>query len=210
MEEDLLAAAPSRVVGLHTLRPAPGSRKKARRLGRGHGSGRGKTAGRGTKGQKSRSGGNINPRFEGGQLPLVQRLPYKRGFVNIFRVEFAVVNLQRLARIEGEEPITPQRMVDHGLVKSLKKPVKVLGSGDWDRKVTVVANAFSASARTKIEEAGGRIEEEDHPALERKKIKAATRAARTAGTTEVAEAPEGPEAAAAAPKAETEDAASGA
>jgi large subunit ribosomal protein L15 len=150
-------------IGLHNLRPAPGSRKKARRVGRGHGSGRVKTAGRGTKGQKARAGGNVNPRFEGGQLPLVQRLPYKRGFTNIFRTEYIPINLEQLAKVEGDEPITLQRLVEKRLIKSTRKPVKILGDGDWDRKVTVVAHAFSASARAKIEAAGGVAQVEPLP-----------------------------------------------
>src|SRR5439155_15024628 len=137
--------------------------KKSRRIGRGHGSGRVKTAGRGTKGQKARAGGNVNPRFEGGQLPLVQRLPYKRGFVNIFRTEYIPINLEQLAKVEGDEPITLQRLVERRLIKSTRKPVKILGDGDWDRKVTVVAHAFSASARAKIEAAGGVAQVEPLP-----------------------------------------------
>lgn len=152
------------VIGIHTLRPAPGAKKDARRVGRGHGSGRVKTAGRGTKGQKARAGGNVNPRFEGGQLPLVQRLPYKRGFHNPFRVEYTVVNLDRLLQVEGNEAITPQRLLQSGILRNLNKPLKILGgsaSVAWDRSITVVAQKFSASARTKIEAAGGVAQEEE-------------------------------------------------
>ncbi|MHB1414747.1 MAG: 50S ribosomal protein L15 [Chloroflexota bacterium] len=141
---------------LHELRPADGSRRQRRRVGRGTGSGRGTTAGRGTKGQKARSGGQINPRFEGGQLPLVLRLPQKRGFTNIHRVEYAEVNLRDLDRFEAGTAVGPEAFYTTGIIKKGQAPVKVLGHGDIDRALTVSAHKFSASARAKIEAAGGK------------------------------------------------------
>ncbi len=141
---------------LSELSPAPGSKHSRKRVGRGPGSGLGKTAGRGQKGQKSRSGYKSRPGFEGGQMPLVRRVP-KRGFTNIFRTEHAVVNVARLAELELAE-INPETMVELGLVKK-GLPVKILGNGDLTRALTVVAHKFSASARQKIEAAGGRCEE---------------------------------------------------
>lgn len=144
---------------LHELSPAKGSKKDRKRVGRGPGSGLGKTAGRGHKGQRSRSGYSRRPGFEGGQMPLVRRVP-KRGFTNIFRVEFAVVNLQDLAEIAAEtgNEVTPESLADAGRVRR-GRPVKVLGNGEIDRALTVKAHAFSASARQKIEGAGGTVEE---------------------------------------------------
>jgi len=139
---------------LHDLSPAPGSKKERKRLGRGPGSGTGKTAGRGHKGQRSRSGFSQRFGFEGGQMPLVRRVP-KRGFTNIFRVEYSVVNLSRLADFEGE--ITPETLAASGLVRA-KRPVKILGEGEVDRALNVSAHKFSASARAKIEAAGGTCE----------------------------------------------------
>jgi large subunit ribosomal protein L15 len=140
---------------LHDLTPAKGSKKDKKRVGRGPGSGLGKTAGRGHKGQRSRSGYSRRPGFEGGQMPLVRRLP-KRGFTNIFRKEFAVVNLADLAELEGE--ITPELLAESGRVRR-GRMVKVLGDGEITRALTVKAHAFSASAREKIEAAGGTVEE---------------------------------------------------
>lgn len=144
---------------LHELSPAKGSKKDRKRVGRGPGSGLGKTAGRGHKGQRSRSGYSRRPGFEGGQMPLVRRVP-KRGFTNIFRVEFAVVNLQDLAEIAAEtgNEVTPESLADAGRVRR-GRPVKILGNGEIDRALTVKAHAFSASARQKIEGAGGTVEE---------------------------------------------------
>jgi large subunit ribosomal protein L15 len=140
---------------LHDLTPAKGSKKDKKRVGRGPGSGLGKTAGRGHKGQRSRSGYSRRPGFEGGQMPLVRRLP-KRGFTNIFRKEYAVVNLADLAELEGE--ITPELLAETGRVRR-GRMVKVLGDGEITRALTVKAHAFSASAREKIEAAGGTVEE---------------------------------------------------
>lgn len=142
---------------LHDLSPAKGSKGKRKRLGRGQGSGYGKTAGRGHKGQKSRSGYSQRPGFEGGQMPLIRRVP-KRGFTNIFRTEYAVINVGELAEQQGE--VTPETLASAGLVRR-GRPLKILGDGEIDRAVTVKAHAFSATARRKIEAAGGTCEELD-------------------------------------------------
>lgn len=145
---------------LNDLRPDKGATKKRKRVGRGYGSGRGKTAGRGTKGQNARSGGGVPPYFEGGQLPLVRRLPFKRGFTNIFRVTYQEVNVDQLAdRFEAGAEITPESLAEVGLVRDGQEPVVVLGRGDLDTKFTVKAHRFSKSARQKIEDAGGSVEE---------------------------------------------------
>jgi large subunit ribosomal protein L15 len=144
---------------LHDLSPADGSKSKRKRVGRGPGSGLGKTAGRGEKGQKSRSGYSKRPGFEGGQMPLVRRLP-KRGFTNIFRVEYAVINVGDLAESSTGSEVTPESLAADGLVRR-GKPLKVLGDGEIDRAIQVKAHAFSASARAKIEAAGGACEELD-------------------------------------------------
>ena len=140
---------------LHELSPAKGSKHSKKRVGRGPGSGLGKTAGRGEKGQKSRTGYSSRPGFEGGQMPLVRRVP-KRGFTNIFKVEYAVVNLSQLGEIEGD--VTPEVLIERGLVRSGKK-IKVLGDGEIGKPLRVIADKFSKSAREKIEAAGGRCEE---------------------------------------------------
>jgi large subunit ribosomal protein L15 len=143
----------------HELRPPKGWKKNRRRKGRGDGSGRGTYSGRGIKGQNSRSGGGVRPGFEGGQLPLVKALPAMRGFTNIFRKEYSVVNLDRLAALRSGEEVTPEVMAENGLIKDLKSPVKVLGRGDLDGPMVVKAHRFSDSARQKIEAAGGSVEE---------------------------------------------------
>ena len=141
---------------LHELSPATGSKHARKRVGRGPGSGLGKTSGRGEKGQKSRTGYSGRPGFEGGQMPLIRRVP-KRGFNNsIFRTEYAVINVSDLAGLEGE--ITPEVLVRRGLVRS-GAPVKVLGDGEISAAIQVKANKFSKSARAKIEAAGGTCEE---------------------------------------------------
>lgn len=144
---------------LDDLRGNPGSNKSKKRLGRGHGSGRGKTAGRGTKGQNSRAGGGVRRGFEGGQLPIQKRLPYKRGFTNIFKTEWEVVNLSSFANLPADEPITPQILLAHGLIRDLDHPVKILGDGDVEGPFLVQAHAFSASAKERITAAGGSTEE---------------------------------------------------
>jgi large subunit ribosomal protein L15 len=139
--------------------PAPGSRRAAKRVGRGNGSGHGTYSGRGCKGQKSRAGYKMRPGFEGGQLPLIKRLPRKRGFTNIFRTEYSAVNAGMLNIFDSGSEVTPETMLAAGIIKSLKNPVKVLGDGDIDRPLKVKAHKFSASAKAKIEAAGGTIEE---------------------------------------------------
>ncbi len=141
---------------LHHLRPAPGSRRGRRRVGRGRAAGQGKTAGRGTKGYLARHGRKMG--FEGGQMPLTRRVPKKRGFTARNREEWAVVNVDRLAlRFEAGETVTPEAMAERGLVRK-RRPVKVLGGGDVDRALTVQAHAVSRTARQKIEQAGGSVE----------------------------------------------------
>lgn len=137
---------------LHDLSPAPGSHRDRKRVGRGPGSGKGKRSGRGQKGQKARSGGQIPPGFEGGQMPLHRRLP-KRGFNNVFRTEYQVVNVRDMNDLEGE--VTPATLVDAGLVGHAGRPVKILGDGELEVALEVSAHAFSGSARDKIEGAGG-------------------------------------------------------
>jgi large subunit ribosomal protein L15 len=146
-------------VVLNKLSPAPGSRKDRKRVGRGDGSGHGTYSGRGQKGQKSRSGNKVRPGFEGGQLPLIKRLPKKRGFVNIFRTEYSVVNLGQLGTFEPGSEVTPEKLLAVGLIKSLRQPVKVLAEGDLSQALVVRAHKFSTAARAKIEAAGGRVEE---------------------------------------------------
>lgn len=144
---------------LETLRPAHGSRKAPKRVGRGDGSGHGTYSGRGCKGQKSRSGYRVKPGFEGGQLPLIKRLPSKRGFTNIFRTEYSVVKIASLNVFEPGTEVDPARMVAAGIIRSLRRPVKVLADGEIDRPLSVKAHRFSAAARAKIEAAGGKAEE---------------------------------------------------
>lgn len=143
---------------LHELQGAPGSRKKAHRVGRGPSSGRGKTSGRGQKGQGSRSGGTKGPAFEGGQMPIHMRLP-KRGFNNkVHAKEYAVVNLRDLARFESGTTVTQELLLEEGVVSKLKAGVKVLGIGDVTVPLTVQAKSFSKAAVAKIEAAGGKAE----------------------------------------------------
>jgi large subunit ribosomal protein L15 len=139
--------------------PSPGSKHKRKRVGRGDGSGHGTYSCRGLKGQKSRSGPGIALRFEGGQTPLVKRLPHKRGFTNIFKIDYTLVKLQRLEVFDQNTEITPQTLLDAGLISTLKKPVKILGDGELQHPLVVKANKFSESAKRKIEAAGGRAEE---------------------------------------------------
>ena len=143
---------------LHDLHPTPGSRKPARRVGRGHGSGRGKTAGRGTKGQKSRAGGNLPAWFEGGQTPLHVRTPKLHGFKNRFRVAYAPLNLARLAGVEKGTLVTPDVLEHDGLIRDTKLPVKVLGVGDAPAGITIHAHAFSKSALDKLAAAGSTVQ----------------------------------------------------
>ncbi len=140
------------------LRPPQGAKHKRKRVGRGVGSGHGTYSCRGLKGQNSRSGGGVHPLFEGGQNPLVKRLPYKCGFNNIFRVEYTVVNLDRLSIFPEGSEVTPEQLVSAGIIKNLHKPVKILGEGELPQRMIVKANKFSQSARSKIESAGGTAE----------------------------------------------------
>ncbi|MEM7050755.1 MAG: 50S ribosomal protein L15 [Acidobacteriota bacterium] len=142
-------------MNLHELSPAKGSKKNKKRVGRGPGSGVGKTAGRGHKGQRSRTGFSRRLGFEGGQMPLVRRVP-KRGFTNIFRIEFSVVNLSSLEGFEGD--VTPESLLAAGLVRK-GRPVKILGQGEVSKALKVTAHKFSKTAREKIEAAGGSCEE---------------------------------------------------
>jgi len=146
------------------LSPPPGSKKSRKRVGRGDGSGHGTYSGRGCKGQKSRAGYKMRPGFEGGQLPLIKRLPQKRGFVNAFRTEYSVVNIDKLSIFEPDSEVTPETLVANGLVKSLRHPVKILAGGDISYPLMVKANKFSAAAKAKIEAAGGKVEEVEHAA----------------------------------------------
>ncbi len=143
-------------VTLSNLAPAPGSRQARKRVGRGPGSGLGKTSGRGHKGHKARSGGSSNPGFEGGQMPLYRRLP-KRGFTNPFRVEVRGINLRELVDLTGDE-VSPETLVAAGLLDKVGAAVKLLGTGEIDRALTVRGIPVSASARAKIEAAGGKVE----------------------------------------------------
>ena len=139
---------------LHELSPAPGSVREVKRIGRGHGSGQGKTAGKGHKGQKARAGRGMRPGFEGGQMPLQRRIP-KRGFVNIFATNYAIVNIAALNKFEDGAVVDAQALKEAGLLKDLKDGVKVLGNGTLTKKLTVKVAAYSESAKTKIEAAGG-------------------------------------------------------
>lgn len=143
---------------LDDLRPAKGANTSKRRLGRGHGSGRGKTAGRGTKGQNSRSGGGVRLGFEGGQLPIQRRMPYKRGFTNIWRTQWETVNIGRLAELDIDGPITPEILAARGVIRDTEHPVKILGYGELHGAVSVKAHAFSKGAQEAIESAGGSVE----------------------------------------------------
>ncbi|MFL7840134.1 MAG: 50S ribosomal protein L15 [Candidatus Promineifilaceae bacterium] len=144
---------------LHDLRPDPGARKKRKRVGRGISAGGGKTAGRGTKGQNARSGGGKGQYFEGGQLPLARRLPFKRGFTNINKITYKPVNLGRLTEFDlSETEVTPAIMADLGLLKKATDPVVILGDGDVKVALKIKAHRFSKNAREKIEAAGGTAE----------------------------------------------------
>ncbi len=141
------------------LYPSPGSRKNKKRVGRGNGSGHGTFSGKGIKGQKSRSGVQIQRGFEGGQLPIIKRLPRKRGFHNLFRVEYAPVNLAALNTFAAGTEITPQLLFDAGFIDSKTRLVKILADGELTNSIVVKANKFSEAAKAKIEAAGGKAEE---------------------------------------------------
>ncbi|QZY54609.1 50S ribosomal protein L15 [Crassaminicella profunda] len=142
---------------LHELRPAEGSTKNRKRLGRGTATGQGKTAGRGQDGQKSRSGGSVKPGFEGGQMPLYRRLP-KRGFTNIFKKQWTIINIDTLNKFDEGTVVTPALLLEKGIIKKVVDGVKVLGNGELQKNVTVQAHKFSQSAVEKIEAAGGKAE----------------------------------------------------
>jgi large subunit ribosomal protein L15 len=191
-------------VKLHDLHPVPGSHKPARRVGRGHGSGRGKTAGRGTKGQKSRAGSGIPAWFEGGQTPLHVRTPKLHGFKNRFRVEYAGINLGRLSDVAAGTLITPEVLMHDGMLRQSKtkpRPLKILGGGDAPKGVTIHAHAFTRSALEKLSAAGSTAQriswpegapiedlpEADAPADAEEAPKGKKRAKRAAAETEPAE-----------------------
>lgn len=141
------------------LKPPAGAKHKRKRIGRGNGSGHGTYSGRGVKGQKARSGGGVRLGFEGGQLPLVKRLPRKRGFTNIFKVEYNTVNVGELAIFSPGSEVTPKELLEAGLISAPHRPTKILGQGDIQRPLLVKANKFSASAEKKILAAGGKVEQ---------------------------------------------------
>jgi large subunit ribosomal protein L15 len=147
------------LIRLDTLSPAPGSRKDRKRVGRGDGSRKGSFSGRGCKGQKSRSGFRMKPGFEGGQLPIIKRLPSQRGFTNIFKTEYDVVNVGQLNVFEAGTEVDVVKLMTAGLVKTGQKLIKILGEGEIYRPLTVKAEKFSATAKSKIEAAGGKVEE---------------------------------------------------
>ena len=146
------------------LSPAPGSKRSRKKVGRGNGSGHGTYSGRGCNGQKSRSGYKMRPGFEGGQLPLIKRLPRKRGFFNIFRIHYTAVNIDKLNIFESGSEVTPEKLVASGVVKSLRYPIKILAEGNITYPLSIKANKFSAAAKAKIEAAGGKAEEIEHAA----------------------------------------------
>ncbi len=143
---------------LHELAPAEGAKKPRKRVGRGNGSGHGTYSGRGLKGQKARSGGQVNPRFEGGQLPMVLRLPRKRGFTNIFKDRYHIVNLDGLDQFEAGSEVTPEALAKAGIIRDTELPVKLLGRGDLTKKLTIRVHQWSQSAQQKVEAAGGALE----------------------------------------------------
>jgi len=141
------------------LKPPAGAKHKKKRVGCGDGSGHGTFSTRGCKGQKSRSGRDLRPGFEGGQLPLIRRLPWTRGFTNVAKLQYSLVNVGDLKKFEDGAEVNTEILVQSGLVKSAALPVKILGNGELDRALTVKANKFSGTARNKIEAAGGKVEE---------------------------------------------------
>jgi large subunit ribosomal protein L15 len=149
------------------LHPAPGSRRTRRRIGRGNSGTGGTYAGKGLKGQKARAGAGISRGFEGGQLKLIKRLPHKRGFKNLFRVEHQPVNLARLGKLPAGSEVTPETLRQSGVIKSIRMPVAILGDGEISGALTVRAHRFSESAKKKIEDAGGTIERLEAPVIHR-------------------------------------------
>jgi len=153
---------------LGDIKAPKGANKDRKRVGRGHGSGHVKTAGRGTKGQKSRTGGNVPARFQGGQTPIQQQLPYKRGFTNIWSIRYNLVNLGQLSSIEAGTALTPEKLLELGLVRDPGLPLKVLGDGELTGALHISAHKVSAGAREKIEAAGGSVTIIDAPAEPRR------------------------------------------
>ncbi len=143
----------------HQIAPSKGARKNRKRIGRGDAAGQGSTAGRGNKGQNSRSGGGVSPWFEGGQLPLIKGLPMKRGFHNPFKTYYSLIKIETLETFEAGERITPELLLERGYLRNLNLPVKIVGDGEISKALTVVASKFTQSARAKIEEAKGTAEE---------------------------------------------------
>ncbi len=143
---------------LHDLAPSEGAKKARKRIGRGNGSGHGTYSGKGLKGQKARSGGKINPRFEGGQSPLVLRLPYKRGFHNPFKKQYYIVNLESLQGFDAGAEVTPQSLAEAGVIRDTEQMVKLLGGGEVAKALKVKVHTWSQSAQQKIEAAGGTLE----------------------------------------------------
>jgi len=141
------------------LKPPAGAKHKKKRVGCGDGSGHGSFSTRGCKGQKSRSGRDLRPGFEGGQLPIIKRLPWTRGFTNVAKIQYSLVNVGELKKFDADTEVNTEILVQSGLVKSATLPVKILGNGELDKALTVKANKFSEAARSKIEAAGGKVEE---------------------------------------------------
>ncbi|MDD3631150.1 MAG: 50S ribosomal protein L15 [Atribacterota bacterium] len=142
---------------INNLKPSSGSLKSKKRVGRGDSSGHGNTAGRGTKGQRSRSGSKIGAYFEGGQMPLSRRVP-KRGFRSVFRKRYAIINVEQLNRFNDGETITPERLIEDGMIKKIMNGLKILSKGEINKKINVKAHKFSKEAINKIESAGGKVE----------------------------------------------------
>ena len=143
----------------HQIIPSPGARKNRKRVGRGDAAGQGSYGGRGMKGQKSRSGYRIRPGFEGGQLPLIKGLPMKRGFTNKFKTHYYLVKVEDLDAFDAGDRVTPEALYLRGMVPNLNSPIKILGNGELGKSLTVIANKFTGTARSKIEAAGGAVEE---------------------------------------------------
>ena len=144
-------------MNISDLRSPKGANKDRKRVGRGHGSGHVKTAGRGQKGQKSRSGGNVPPRFMGGQTPIHQQLPYKRGFTNIWKTRYNILNLEQLVGVDGDQELNPESLLAMGLLRDAEKPLKILANGEISQAIRITAHKVSEGARQKIEAAGGTV-----------------------------------------------------
>ncbi len=161
-------------------------RKKRKRIGRGNATGQGTYAGKGLKGQKARTGGGVHPRFEGGQLPLVKRLPEKRGFNNKWRIDYTIINVGDLAELDNGTEVTPELLREARIIRG-QQPVKILGDGDLDRQLTIRAHKFSAQAKQKIEAAGGEIEELPYTLVRQSRSKGANPRPKTVRRGQLAE-----------------------